>query len=105
MSQKVDLFDSTYSHFEAEVLARIRQKTFGEDFGQNSWTTAAEYREWAKWLALDTGSSEVEQQRDSARLGGRDRSAAPAGRALVRSGRLKGATTRPGPTARWRDGG
>jgi SAM-dependent methyltransferase len=60
MSQQVDLFDSTYSHFEAEVLARIRQKTFGEDFGQNSWTTAEEYRKWAKWLALDEGSHALE---------------------------------------------
>ncbi|MEK6335385.1 MAG: methyltransferase domain-containing protein [Acidobacteriota bacterium] len=60
MSQQVDLFDSTYSHFEAEVLARIRQKTFGEDFGQNSWTTAEEYREWAKWLALNESSQVLE---------------------------------------------
>jgi hypothetical protein len=36
MSRNVDLFDSTYSHFEADVLARVRRKTFGEDFGQNS---------------------------------------------------------------------
>ena len=39
MNQPVDLFDCTYRHFEAEVLARVRQKTFGEDFGQHSWTT------------------------------------------------------------------
>jgi SAM-dependent methyltransferase len=60
MSRTVDLFDSTYSHFEAEVLARIRQKTFGEDFGQNSWTTAEEYRRWAEWLDLHEGSHALE---------------------------------------------
>jgi SAM-dependent methyltransferase len=60
MNHKVDLFDSTYSHFEAEVLARIRQKTFGEDFGQNSWTTAEEYRHWAEWLDLHESSHVLE---------------------------------------------
>lgn len=61
MNRSVDLFDSTYSHFEAEVLARIRRKTFGEDFGQNSWTTAEEYRHWAAdWLALHEGSHVLE---------------------------------------------
>jgi SAM-dependent methyltransferase len=60
MNRKVDLFDSTYSHFEAEVLARIRQKTFGEDFGQNSWTTADEYRRWAAWLDLQASSHVLE---------------------------------------------
>lgn len=60
MNRKVDLFDSTYSHFEAEVLARIRRKTFGEDFGQNSWTTAEEYRHWAEWLDLHERSHALE---------------------------------------------
>jgi SAM-dependent methyltransferase len=60
MNRKIDLFDSTYSHFEAEVLARIRGKAFGEDFGQNSWTTADEYRHWAKWLDLDPRSHVLE---------------------------------------------
>ena len=52
VSKKVDLFYSTYGNFEADVLARVRQKTFGEDFGQNSWTTADEYRRWIRALDL-----------------------------------------------------
>ena len=60
MDAKVDLYDSTYGHFEASVLARIREKTFGEDFGQNSWTTAEEYREWSRWLELREGSHVLE---------------------------------------------
>ena len=60
MNRSVDLFYSTYSHFEAEVLARVRKKTFGEDFGQNSWTTAEEYRRWADWIALHEGSHVLE---------------------------------------------
>lgn len=59
MDRKVDLY-STYSQFEAEVNARVRQKAFGEDFGQNSWTTAAEYRSWAEWLNLGEGSQALE---------------------------------------------
>jgi SAM-dependent methyltransferase len=59
-SAKVDLFDSTYANFEAEVLARIRRKAFGEDFGQNSWTTADEYRRWIAELRLDSGSRVLE---------------------------------------------
>ena len=60
MNPKVDLFYGTYGHFEAEVLARVRRKTFGEDFGQNSWTTADEYRRWAEWLDLRESSHVLE---------------------------------------------
>jgi SAM-dependent methyltransferase len=60
MKERVDLFDNTYSHFGAEVLARVRRKTFGEDFGQNSWTTADEYRRWAAWLDLGRSSHVLE---------------------------------------------
>ena len=60
MNPKIDLFDSTYSHFEADVLARIRRKTFGEDVGQNSWTTVAEYGQWAAWLDLHERSHVLE---------------------------------------------
>lgn len=60
MNRKVDLFDSTYGNFETDVLARVREKTFGEDFGQNSWTTAEEYRRWTASLGLDAGSHVLE---------------------------------------------
>lgn len=60
MHRRVDLFDSTYSQFEADVLTRVRRKTFGEDFGQNSWTTADEYERWATQLGLDERSHVLE---------------------------------------------
>lgn len=60
MSNTVDLFDSTYGHFETDVLARVRKKTFGEDFGQNSWTTADEYRRWVNALGLRADSKVLE---------------------------------------------
>jgi SAM-dependent methyltransferase len=55
----VDLYD-TYRSFEENALARVRQKAFGDDFGQNSWTTADEYRRWAEWLALAASSHALE---------------------------------------------
>ena len=60
MNRKFDLYDSTYGNFETELYARIRRRTFGEDLGQNSWTTADEYRRWAEWLALGANSYALE---------------------------------------------
>jgi len=52
MTKRVDLFDSTYTHFTEQVLDDIRKETFGVDFGQNSWTTADEYERFVPWLEL-----------------------------------------------------
>jgi len=52
MARRVDLFDSTYSNFTEQVLGAVRRETFGEDIGQNSWTTAAEYLRFGGWLGL-----------------------------------------------------
>jgi SAM-dependent methyltransferase len=52
MTEPVDLFDSTYSHFTDQVLAAIRRETFGHDIGQNSWLTVEEYDRFISWLQL-----------------------------------------------------
>jgi SAM-dependent methyltransferase len=52
MTERTDLFDSTYSHFTEQVLAAVRAEAFGEDIGQNSWTTVDEYDRFCAWLAL-----------------------------------------------------
>jgi SAM-dependent methyltransferase len=52
MAKRVDLFDSTYSHFTKQVLETIRKETFGKDIGQNSWTTVEEYDRFLWWLDL-----------------------------------------------------
>jgi SAM-dependent methyltransferase len=52
MSEPTDLFDSTYAHFTDEVLAAVRKETFGEDIGQNSWTTVDEYERFITWLGV-----------------------------------------------------
>jgi SAM-dependent methyltransferase len=50
---KVDLFDSTYGNFGADVLAAVRRETFGEDIGQNSWLLRGEFDAFLDALALD----------------------------------------------------
>lgn len=44
MVKRIDLFDSTYGHFTTDVLQTIRNETFGQDIGQNSWTTVEDLR-------------------------------------------------------------
>jgi cyclopropane fatty-acyl-phospholipid synthase-like methyltransferase len=52
VAKRIDLFDSTYSHFTKQVLETIRKETFGQDIGQNSWTTVEEYDRVLSWLDL-----------------------------------------------------
>jgi SAM-dependent methyltransferase len=52
LTQRVDLFDSTYVHFTEDVLATIRRETFGQDIGQNSWLTVEEYDRFIAWLKV-----------------------------------------------------
>jgi cyclopropane fatty-acyl-phospholipid synthase-like methyltransferase len=50
MSASIDLYNSTYGNFTEAVLAEIRQETYGEDIGQNSWITVDEYESFYSWL-------------------------------------------------------
>jgi SAM-dependent methyltransferase len=52
VANRINLFDSTYSHFTQQVLETIRKETFGQDIGQNSWTTIDEYDRFISWLDL-----------------------------------------------------
>ena len=52
MPERIDLFDSTYSHFTENVLDIIRKETFGVDIGQNSWLTVDEYDRFLPLLKL-----------------------------------------------------
>lgn len=51
MTERVDLYNS-YSNFTEQVLAAIREETYGRDIGQNSWLTADEYDRFISWLRL-----------------------------------------------------
>ena len=60
MAERVDLFYNTYSNFTEQVLAAIREETFGIDIGQNSWLTADEYDRFISWLRLEPGQHVLE---------------------------------------------
>jgi cyclopropane fatty-acyl-phospholipid synthase-like methyltransferase len=60
MSNPVDLYNSTYGNFKEQVLTSIRQETYGEDIGQNSWITVDEYDTFYKWLNLSPGDHVLE---------------------------------------------
>ena len=61
MTERIDLFDSTYRHFTERVLDEIRKDTYGIDIGQNSWLTVDEYERLLPLLQLgpDTHVLEV----------------------------------------------
>jgi cyclopropane fatty-acyl-phospholipid synthase-like methyltransferase len=60
MSNRVDLYNSTYGNFQQWVMAEIRRETYGEDIGQNSWITTDEYDTFYGWLDLPAGAHLLE---------------------------------------------
>ena len=56
MPEKVDLYDSAYSHYEADVYRQVRIATYGEDLGQTSWVTNEESAELPRMLNLNPAS-------------------------------------------------
>jgi cyclopropane fatty-acyl-phospholipid synthase-like methyltransferase len=56
----VDLYNTSYGNSRDETYREVRLETYGEDFGQTSWTTAKEYREIARALELRGESSVLE---------------------------------------------
>ena len=60
MSNQVDLYNNTYGNFKEQVLAAVRQETYGKDIGQNSWITTDEYDTFCGWLNLSPGDHVLE---------------------------------------------
>lgn len=60
MPEKVDLYDSAYSHYEADVYRQVRMATYGEDLGQTSWVTNEESAEIPRILNLTSASRVLE---------------------------------------------
>jgi cyclopropane fatty-acyl-phospholipid synthase-like methyltransferase len=60
VSKQVDLYHSTYGNFQEQVLTAVRQETYGEDIGQNSWITTNEYDAFYSWLNLSPGEHVLE---------------------------------------------
>lgn len=51
----VPFYHQTYGRFQLGARERVRQETYGEDLGQNSWLTVEEWRTFAEWLGLSAG--------------------------------------------------
>jgi SAM-dependent methyltransferase len=60
MSARVDLYDSAYCNYEADVYRQIRIATYGEDLGQTSWVTNHESVEIPRTLDLTPSSHVLE---------------------------------------------
>ena len=60
MPPHVDLYDSAYSNYEADVYRQVRIATYGEDLGQTSWVTNEESGEIPRILGLTASSYVLE---------------------------------------------
>ena len=57
---KVDLYNNTYGNSRDETYRQVRLETYGQDFGQTSWTTTEEFNEIASALDLRRESHALE---------------------------------------------
>ena len=60
VNTRADFFYESYANFAEQVSRAIRQETFGDDIGQNSWVTAEEYEIFIRFLRLGAGSHALE---------------------------------------------
>jgi SAM-dependent methyltransferase len=60
VSGSIDLYNSSYANYEADVYRQVRIETYGEDLGQTSWVTPDESREIPKLLGLRSGAFVLE---------------------------------------------
>jgi SAM-dependent methyltransferase len=52
MTHAADLYGTAYGNFATRALQEVRRETYGEDFGQSSWVTGQEFREFIRLLGL-----------------------------------------------------
>jgi ubiquinone/menaquinone biosynthesis C-methylase UbiE len=60
MTPEVDLYDSSYANYGADVYRGVRIETYGHDLGQTSWVTREESAEIPRLLGLNSDSSVLE---------------------------------------------
>jgi SAM-dependent methyltransferase len=60
MNASIDFFYNNYANFSGQVLSAIREETFGQDIGQNSWVTVDEYERFIEWLGVGATSHVLE---------------------------------------------
>src|SRR4051794_10987646 len=56
----IDLYNNVYADFASRAEAAVRQAAFGEDIGQSSWMTAAEWLRSADLAGVSAGSHALE---------------------------------------------
>jgi SAM-dependent methyltransferase len=60
MPPPVDLYDSAYGHYEADVYRKVRVATYDVDLGQTSWVTHDESEQIPRILELTSSSRVLE---------------------------------------------
>ena len=60
MDAPVDLYNTSYDKFSADVQQAVRSETYGEDIGQSSWMMADELRHFITLLGLNRSSNVLE---------------------------------------------
>jgi SAM-dependent methyltransferase len=60
VSQKVDLYDTSYGNYQSDLYREVRVETYGVDLGQTSWVTTEESSEIPRLLDLRPESSVLE---------------------------------------------
>ena len=60
MSDPVNLYDNVYSDFASAAEAAVRRRAFGEDIGQSSWLTSAQWLRFADQVQADSDSHVLE---------------------------------------------
>jgi len=58
--EKVDMYNTSYSHLEHPAYREIRIEAYGADHGQSSWASPEEFTEIARLLELTENSSALE---------------------------------------------
>lgn len=56
----VNLYDNAYGNFAGDAEAAVRRETYGEDIGQSSWMTAADWLRYADQCGVGDGSHVLE---------------------------------------------
>jgi SAM-dependent methyltransferase len=60
MAEVVDLYNNVYGDFASRAEAAVRHEAFGEDIGQSSWLTAAEWLRFADQVQVGDHSHVLE---------------------------------------------
>ncbi|MFD0710099.1 class I SAM-dependent methyltransferase [Photorhabdus akhurstii] len=55
-SSGTGFYERAFGSFSAEAVSEVRKETYGEDLGQNNWSSADEFRKFSQWLQLSDRS-------------------------------------------------